>query len=576
MTMLNLLRTGGLIARHPVVLLLICAAGVLFAVETENVWTTVPFALSIAAVVAASLFFVTARAAFSIYAGWLIIALLTIVSAVKYKMKGFSLHFYDAVFFAGDPETYRFLYQSYLHLLLPVAVAIVIAISVGVVAYRYDSRTKWSYKWRGALLVLLGMAPLLTFPVEASKNRFFYYMQGRHLTASFVSLLDIGNLFLPNELELRLAKLPASPPLPTDVDCGAGGARPDIFFVLSESGTDPSIFPQLGDTDHFLTRLAPDAGEPKPMSVETFGGGTWISNLSLLAGLSATDFGWRSPYLTLTLENRIGGSLPESLAKCGYRTVALLPLDYTFVNEGPFLKSIGFETILDIDDIKAPSYHLRDDFYYRAAEAFIAQHRATDPRPLFLEIETMFPHSPYEDKLEPGVAASGEPFAADAGIAEYMRRMAIARGDFQAFLDHRKAEPTVHGSVVFEFGDHQAFVTKPFVDAIAGSDAMGKPNSLAYRTYFTVTAFNYAMPNALPKMPLDIAFAGASFLQAAGLPMSGAMHDLIDLRDRCQGRFHACPDRAAVDRHLRARVDAGLLKILAPAAQDKRLLVSRN
>lgn len=564
--MRNLLSKGGRIARHPIALLLICTAGIPFAVEAENVWTTVPFALSIAAVAAALLFLVTSRAAFSIYAGWLIVALFTVISAIKYKMKGFSLHFYDAVFFAGDPETYRFLYQSYLHLLVPVVLALCAALAIGLAAYRYDRRSNWSVAWRGALAGVLCVAPFLTFPADASKNRFFYYMQGRHLTASFVSLLDIGNLFLPNELELRLVKMPPQPPMRNDAECGKGKPQPDIFFVLSESVTDPAIFPQLDDTANFLSRFAPDAGAPRPMSVETFGGGTWITNLSLMAGLSATDFGWRSPYLTLTLQDKIGGSLPEILAKCGYRTAALLPLDYTFVNEGPFLKSVGFETVLDIDDIEAPNYHLRDDFYYRAAEKFIAQHRATDDRPLFLEIQTMFPHSPYEERMEPGLTASGEPFAAEPGVAEYLRRIAIARGDFQAFLDHLKGEPTERGAVILEFGDHQAFVTKPYVDAVAGEDSLSKPNSLAYRTYFTATAFNYAMPGQFPAdMPLDIGFVGASFLQAAGLPMSPMMRDLIDLRDRCQGRFHTCPDRQAVDRHLRARVDAGLLKILPPS-----------
>jgi len=574
--MRTILARGWDIARHPATFLFVSLAGVLFAAEAENVWATVPFALSIAAVVAALLFLATARAAFSIYAGWLVVALFTVISAIKYKMKGFSLHFYDAVFFAGDPETYRFLYQSYLHLLVPVIVGLLAAVAIGVAAFRYDRRSNWTFAWRAGLVGVLGVSSVLTFPADASKNRFFYYMQGRHLTASFISLLDIGNLFLPNELEARLGQLPARQPMPTGIDCGNTKALPDIFFVLSESVTDPAIFPQLSDAGDFLQRFAPDAGQPQPMSVETFGGGTWITNLALFAGLSATDFGWRSPYLTLTLQDKVGGSLPETLAKCGYRTAALLPLDYTFVNEGPFLKSIGFETVLDIDDIHAPSYHLRDDFYYRAAEEFIARHRATDGRPLFLEIQTMFPHSPYEDRLEPQLAASGEPFAADPGVSEYLRRIAIARGDFETFLRRRKAEPTQRGSIVFEFGDHQAFVTKPFVDEIAGADAMSKPNSLAYRTYFTTTAFNYAMPGNFPKgMLLDIGFAGASFLEAAGLPMSPMMRDLIDLRDRCQGRFHACADRAAVDRHLRARVDAGLLKIL-PQAEAEPVVASRR
>lgn len=555
---------GWALISHPAALALVCLGGVGFAIQAENAWATVPFALCLAAVLASLLFIATSRVAFSIYAGWSIVGLLTVVSAIKYKMKGFSLHFYDAVFFAGDPEIYRFLLSSYLYLVVPVAVALATVVALSIIVHRRDSRSGWALPSRLLLTAALSALLVVTFPVDASKERFFYYMQGRHLSASFVSLLDLGNLFLPNKLEQRLAGLPPQPPVSDRVECGDTRNLPDVYFVLSESVGDPAIFPQISGGADFLHRFAPSAGKPRAMTVETFGGGTWITNLSLMTGVSAMDFGWRSPYLTLTLQDKVSGSLPQLFAQCGYRTVALLPMDYTFVNEGPFLKSIGFETILDINDIGASFYHLRDEFYFRAAEEFIARHRKEDGRPLFLEIQTMFPHSPYLDRLEPLLAVDGEPFSDQSDVAEYLRRVAIARGDLQSFLDKRYADSSARGSIVLEFGDHQSFVTKPFVDELAGGDALSDPRSLAYRTYFTVTPINYAMRQAMPDVTsLDIGFVGASLLEAAGLPMSPMMADLARLRDLCQGRFHTCDDRGAVDRHLRSRLDAGLLK-LAP------------
>ncbi|MDF3215038.1 MULTISPECIES: hypothetical protein [Mesorhizobium] len=244
----------------------------------------------------------------------------------------------------------------------------------------------------------------------------------------------------------------------------------------------------------------------------------------------------------------------------------MTPMDFSFVNEGPFLKSIGFETVLDIKDIAAPFYHLRDNFYYQAAEAFIARHHREDGRPLFLEIQTMFPHSPYEGRMEPGLKVEGEPFSGDFQANEYLRRMAVARGDFQDFLDKRQADAGERGAVVLEFGDHQSSATKPFVEAIAGDDALATPGSLAYRTFYTLTTFNHPLRHPMPDLaPLDIGFLSASLLDAAGLPMSPVMADLVRLRDHCGGRFHGCQDRAEVDAHLRRRVDSGLLHLFPEA-----------
>ncbi|WP_246681786.1 sulfatase-like hydrolase/transferase [Mesorhizobium sp. B1-1-1] len=552
---------------HPLALVLISLAGVFGAGRAEHEWLSVPFSLTLVAALAGAVFLTSGRLAFSVYLAWMAVALVTLISAVKFRMKGFSLHFYDTIFVSSDPGVYRFLLGSYLHLILPVAAALVVGIAAAILIFRADRKLGWPAWARALLLAVLVTLVPLTFPAEASKDRYFYYMQGRHMSAFFISLMDLRNLVVEPAFEQRLQAVAPQPPFADTVDCGDRAALPDIFFVLSESQSDPSYFPQIASGAGFLQRFAPAAGEPRPMQVETFGGGTWISNLSLMTGVSATDFGWRSPYLTITLQDKVAGALPELLARCGYRTAVMTPMDFTFVNEGPFLKSIGFENVLDIKDIAAPFYHLRDRFYYHAAEAFIARHRREDGRPLFLEIQTMFPHSPYEGRMEPGLKMEGEPFADDFQVGEYLRRMAIARGDLQDFLKQREAEAGTRGAVVLEFGDHQSSATKPFVDATAGSDALAKLDSLAYRTFYTLTTFHHPLRHPMPDMAsLDIAFLSASLLDAAGLPMSPVMSDLVRLRDHCGGRFHGCADRAEVDAHLRRRADSGLLHLFPQAA----------
>lgn len=557
------------LALHPATLLAVSCVGLFALGNAENQWLSVPFALAGLALVAGLVFVLSARPAFSIYLGWLVIGILTVVSAIKYRMKGFSLHFFDAVFVAKDPEIYRFLFSSYLYLILPVIVLLGLGLAVAVMLYRKDRKLGWRFSVRASVPLAAAVLLPLTFPAEAVVDGQFYYMRGRHSSSFFVSLLDAQHLLTRTEFEKRLMAKKPQQPFSDMVDCKAATGRPDIFVVLSESQSDPGYFPQIAGGKDLLRKFAPGIGETRPLSVETFGGGTWISNLMLMTGLSSNDFGWRSPYLTVSLEEKVAGALPQILAQCGYRTVALMPMGYSFVNEGPFLSSIGFETVIDMNAMGAETYHLRDDFYYRAAEEFIARHRKEDGRPLFFEIQTMFPHSPYQERLVPDVAVPGEPFHEDAGVNEYLRRMAIARGDFQAFLDARKAQAGERGAVVLEFGDHQAFVTKPFIDELAGADALSRPASLAYKTYYSVTAFNHPMRSELPRFEaLDIGYLGATFLDVAGLPLSPMMADLLRLRDLCKGAFYTCAARDQLDTHLRRRVDSGLLDVVPVAVVE--------
>lgn len=560
------------LACHPAALVLVWLAAAAATGRADHDWLAVPFNLSVGAVVAGMLFLATGRAAFSIYVGWMLLGLLTAVSFLKFHYKGFSLHYYDVVFVLNDAEIHRFLMSAYLHAILPVFALLTLALGAAVLLFMADRRSAMPL---GARVVMLGGAALLvpfTFPAEAAKDRYFYYMHGRHMSAFFVSLADLGHLFAMPDLEQRLGRLDPQEPFADIVDCGDGARHPDLFFVLEESHTDPANFPQVAGGRDFLERLAPSAGPALPLSVETFGGGTWITNLSLMTGLSSMDFAWRSPYLTVTLENHLRGALPEVLRRCGYRTAAILPLNDTFVNEGPFLRSIGFETVLDIRDIDAPSYHMRDDFYFRAAEAFVAKHRREDGRPLFLEIQTMYPHSPYGERFDPGFTVPGEPFGVAGEAAEYLRRMAVARGDFQRFLESRAAEASARPSVVMSFGDHQSSAMKPQIDALAGPDALSDPRSLAYRTFFDLTGFNHPLRRPSAGRPIDIAFLGATVLEAADLPLSPMMADLLRLRDRCAGAFYTCTDRGAIDRHLRRRVDSGMLRILPRAADAEAVL----
>ncbi len=93
------------------------------------------------------------------------------------------------------------------------------------------------------------------------------------------------------------------------------------------------------------------------------------------------------------------------MADCGYRTIALMTLKYRSVNEGPFLKSLGFETVYDADAMKLGSFGTQDSDYFNFVKTLVADHRKTDGRPLFISMQTMFTHGPFTTRL-PAAEAS--------------------------------------------------------------------------------------------------------------------------------------------------------------------------
>lgn len=548
--------------QHPAFAIAVSVAILAILPPIENDVLSLPFALALVLFLAALIFAATRRFSFSVCCGWMIVGALSIVSLIKFKMKGFSLHFYDVVFTASDSDAVDFIFVTYPHLVLPVLILIGLFTGIGVLMYRLDRPRDFSIGKRLAACVIAVALLPLTFPSEATTaQRYFYYLQGRHVTAFFVSLLDLQYMFRENELERRLSQLPPQEPFSGAAQCGSGD-RPDIVVVLEETQTNPGYFTQLPNAGEMAAAMTRNGEALHPLNVEVFGGGTWISGLSLLTGLSSMDFGWRSPYLTITLQDAIKNPIPQILADCGYRTMAVLPLDYQFVNEGPFLQSIGFETVLDRLDIEAPSRHMRDNFYFEQAQKQIELHRKTDDRPLFIYLQTMFAHSPFDKHREPEIMLAGEPFHENADLAEYWRRVLIARNDFADFSDQIMSEATDRGMVLMSFGDHQGTATMSLVEELDGLSPLSRPGSLAYRTYYTLSGSG--LPTRQPELNdsvLDIGFLGTEILEAAGIPGSDVYVDLAALKRLCGGAFYNCPDRDAVDRHLRRRIDGGLLDL---------------
>ncbi|WP_417435579.1 sulfatase-like hydrolase/transferase [Hoeflea sp.] len=549
------------VALHPATAaaaILLCTA---FLFLLERAVEHMPFVMLCVLGIATLLFLASRRVYFSIYTALAATVLVAIVSVLKYRTKGFDLHIYDIVFTGTDPKAFAFLINGFASYIVPVAGLMICCLIVLSIVFIRDGKHKMTtLKRTGLVAVAFALIPL-SYPLKADEPRYFHYLGGFNASAFFVSFLDLRDAAIGRGIADRFAGLPDVEPFAEAGPCDMTGPKPDIFVVLSESQTDLGRLNQYGLDQKFADRFKSADGKRRELRVETFGGGTWISNFSLMTGLSSLDFGWRAPYLTTTMEGKVQQSLATELARCGYRTAVLMPMDHGFVNEGPFLESIGFDEVLDYNRIGASEYAHPDRFNFESARSFIEEHRKTDGRPLFLEVQTMFAHSPYSDHR-----AEDEPDSlTDSGIFEldeYVRRVAQSQQDFDWYLAQAQADSTEHPSIVLEFGDHQSFATRELVNHLYPDFAVDELTSSAYRTYFTVhgmgmdvdmTPFDFAS--------LDIGYLGVSLLEAAGVAKSPMFAELAALRDICEGRLHFCADRAAVDRHLQKRIASGYLTV---------------
>ena len=518
------------------------------------------FTASCFALIESVVFCLTRRPRVAFCSAVLVLCASAFLSLAKYKHMGLNAHAIDLYFYFRRPDTLLFLANEF-EFAVTGFVGIALIGGYGLLRlYRWERPLALpSRVVAGALILSIALA-VITRPSEA--GTIGYYVRKNHFASSlFASTGDLLRLGQDSALKRRLSELPHAQPFPSWT-CPSSRDRPDIFAVLSESAVAPTRIPEWRSSTDLARAFQSFDGQTHGLRVETYAGGTWISEAQFMTGLSPADLGWRRPYATLFLEDHVQHSLPLHLKECGYRTIAISPLTYNFVNEGPFMRSIGFDEVLDYRAIGAASKHEADDVYYKAALDVLARHRQTDGRPIFIFLMTMTAHSPYDYRYQPSAQMPGEPFGNDPQTDEYLRRLTIARTAYSGFVAELRNQADGRGAVVAEFGDHQPIVTTPAIEAAEGRDAWSDFRSRAYETAYSATTIGRPPAAALPPyLDLDLSYLGLGVLELAGLPLGPVYSEQKALREHCRGAFHTCADRSRVDAYLHRLVGSGLVDL---------------
>jgi len=290
--------------------------------------------------------------------------------------------------------------------------------------------------------------------------------------------------------------------------------KPDLFFVLQESTFDPQIVEPEYEPRTLFSRYVPLSG---PLHVYTFGGGTWLSEFSLVTQVRPQEFGDGGWYVFHQLPGRIKRSLFTQLKELDYRTIVIYPVPGFFLNARQFYKSIGVDEFEDPASLgigQGWDWNIPDSILYEAA---LKKADETPSQPVAVFLLTIKQHGPHDTE---------RPFA------DYIARFHDSDIAYGNFL--KKLKTRGHRTGVVTFGDHQPEFTK----------TMFPEEAQRYLTHYEIRCINFKCLGEPKKRDddeqLDITLLAPTALEHFGFGMDDLSFYAKYLFDQCTADVTRC------------------------------------
>lgn len=498
---------------------------------------------------------ITARIGFSLMLTGILFLTLSGVAYLKYLYLGNSLLISDLLYMTGASlmktlKEYPKLWTLALGYIVLINILLLTAWKFAWRPFSVDRKVRHMAAMRlaacllGALVLGLSLRPQGPFASLFAKTMWTPINENAYLTSFFMSI-NVMKVELPS-VHNTPAENAAWGKLAKSQMRGGGSLRPDIILVLEESTFDPSTLPACDIPQcqgHSLFQSGEYTKSTGPMLSYVFGGGTWLSEFTVLTGMPHPLFGLAGGYAPWLVAPRIRDSLPLQLRRLGYRNIALYPVDGGYMNAREAYSNYGFDALYDATDLGIQPWQSSDDTMFAAAQRVYDRESKKFGQPIFMIVKTVKQHgphdnhsleslpAPYDKGLFPKLSSE-----AQLDLSNYLARLDVSDKAMKELEKYflKRERPTI----VVSFGDH-----KPSFSGELAKMAITPPPEFTgdpkYITYFKLdTNFD---AGDLPHYPvLDIAYIPGLILQAGRLQDDDYFSATQHVRDVCNGMFMYC------------------------------------
>jgi len=486
------------------------------------------------------------------------------VSSAKQQTREALLHAYDLVAVLRTWSIPAEAWSQHQGLVLAIVAAGLAAALLSVVAARFDA-TRVRRRHAACALAALAVVAWSADAARGPRRHTEFYFENAYVTFFYASWAETLEAWWRGSLIETAGPLPSDRRFDAQPNCSPEVRPPHIILIHQESVVPPELFPALRYDRGLDAFFRSFDGSLSKLRVETFGGASWLTEFSLLTGLSTQSFGEMRQTLQHVMAGGVRDALPQTLARCGYRTVMFYPMLHRFLGAGRFFEATGIGEIFDAKAQGAKRPNERDRFYYANALVEIGRHVRRSEQPLFVYIQTMAAHGGYHYVYEPEVAVPGGGPGTHPEMSEYLRRLAMGHADYAALRAELARRFPGERFLILHYGDHQPTATRTllgFAENASVEDILASGGDAARTTYYAIDGVRYRPPLLPGLESLDVAYLGTVLIEAAGLPLPDSYRERRRLMLLCAGRYHDCPAREEILAFHRRLIASGLLKAL--------------
>jgi len=526
----------------------------------EGWFETIVFAGAITASLFSSLLFLSRRALFSIVLVALLVATIVMAADIKRHYIEMVLHAYDVVFYLTSWSTLVFLWADHKLMLLALVGMTTLAIGSGLALWQIDG-TRVSRWVSGVVFVFCVAIAAWASHAKGERRNTSFFWDNQYLASFYSSWSETIETLWRGQL-LDALKAQPLPPFAVPATCEPSEKPPHIILIHQESAVPPSYFPQVdydAAIDPFFKSFD---GRLHKLRVETYGGASWLTEFSVLAGVSTYSFGGMRTFVQSLMEGKIHDAVPQVLARCGYKNSLFYPVPKDFVASGRFYSTIGIPEIFDYRAQGAKRFNERDRFYYQRVLDNIERNLSKSNSPLFTFVVTSATHLPYTYKYSPDVDVPGGGPGTDPEMSEYLRRLAMAHMDYDEFRSLLANRFPKERFLIVQYGDHQPIATRTllgFGKGSAAEDIQLTPDSPGLLTYYSIDGVNYVPPPLPDENIVEVPYLGTILLNEARLPLPPSYQARLDLMSLCGGRYYTCSKSKNILSFHRRLMDSGLI-----------------